>query len=207
MRLVVGAGKPAWSTRPPTTTSRGTIGLTPDPAIQAEIDDLTAQLAPILNTKIGDSTKRIPRGSVRDQCGNGDGRLCESLVGNVVTDAHARRRMQPIGVDFAITNSGGLRADLTCPDPDITGDFCPSYTVAAVPDHARPVLALLPFGNIVVTLEVNGAELKTMLENGVSASVGAERRRLPAVARRAASRRSPASASRTTLNRWAPGAG
>ena len=27
---------------------------------------------------------------------------------------------------------------------------------------------MLPFGNIVVTLQVNGAELKTMLENGVS---------------------------------------
>jgi len=35
------------------------------------------------------------------------------------------------------------------------------------------VLGVLPFGNIVVTLQVNGAELKTMLENGVS--------RMPAV--------------------------
>jgi 2',3'-cyclic-nucleotide 2'-phosphodiesterase (5'-nucleotidase family) len=31
------------------------------------------------------------------------------------------------------------------------------------------VLTVLPFGNIVVTLSVNGAELKAMLENGVSA--------------------------------------
>jgi 2',3'-cyclic-nucleotide 2'-phosphodiesterase (5'-nucleotidase family) len=30
------------------------------------------------------------------------------------------------------------------------------------------VLSVLPFGNEVVTLTVNGAELKTMLENGVS---------------------------------------
>ena len=29
---------------------------------------------------------------------------------------------------------------------------------------------MLPFGNIVVTLQVNGAELKTMLENGVSSA-------------------------------------
>jgi 2',3'-cyclic-nucleotide 2'-phosphodiesterase (5'-nucleotidase family) len=29
------------------------------------------------------------------------------------------------------------------------------------------VLTVLPFGNVVVTLNVNGAELKTMLENGV----------------------------------------
>jgi 2',3'-cyclic-nucleotide 2'-phosphodiesterase (5'-nucleotidase family) len=33
------------------------------------------------------------------------------------------------------------------------------------------VLAVLPFGNIVVTLTVNGAELKTMLENGVSSAI------------------------------------
>jgi 2',3'-cyclic-nucleotide 2'-phosphodiesterase (5'-nucleotidase family) len=31
------------------------------------------------------------------------------------------------------------------------------------------VLTVLPFGNIVVTLQVNGTELKTMLEKGVSA--------------------------------------
>jgi 2',3'-cyclic-nucleotide 2'-phosphodiesterase (5'-nucleotidase family) len=30
------------------------------------------------------------------------------------------------------------------------------------------VLTVLPFGNVVVTLQVNGAELKTMLENGIS---------------------------------------
>jgi 2',3'-cyclic-nucleotide 2'-phosphodiesterase (5'-nucleotidase family) len=35
------------------------------------------------------------------------------------------------------------------------------------------VLGVLPFGNIVVTLTVNGAELKTMLENGVSGMPGA----------------------------------
>ena len=34
---------------------------------------------------------------------------------------------------------------------------------------------MLPFGNIVVTLTVNGAELKTMLENGVSLDAGGER--------------------------------
>ena len=85
----------------------------------------------------------------------------------------------PIGVDFAITNSGGLRADLTCPDPDITGDFCPSYTSPPFLITRGQSLTLLPFGNIVVTLDVNGAELKTMLENGVSASVGAAPDLLP----------------------------
>jgi len=72
------------------------------------------------------------------------------------------------GTDFAITNSGGLRADLTCPTTDNPSDFCPAYTPPPFPISRGQVLTVLPFGNIVVTLSLNGAELKTMLENGVS---------------------------------------
>jgi 2',3'-cyclic-nucleotide 2'-phosphodiesterase (5'-nucleotidase family) len=145
------------------------IGVTADPTIQARIDQLNAQLAPILSTVIGSSTKYVPRA---DQCGGGTGRTCESLVGDVVTDA-MRSRYESIGVQFAITNSGGLRADLTCPTTDNPSDFCPAYTPPPYPISRGQVLTVLPFGNIVVTLNVNGAELKTMLENGVS--------RMPAV--------------------------
>ena len=140
------------------------IGVTPDPAIQARIDELNAQLGPILNTQIGSSTKFIPRA---DQCGGNTGRTCESLVGNVVTDA-MRTQYASIGVQFAITNSGGLRADLTCPTTDNPNDFCPAYTPPPFPITRGQVLTVLPFGNVVVTLTVSGAELKTMLENGVS---------------------------------------
>jgi 2',3'-cyclic-nucleotide 2'-phosphodiesterase (5'-nucleotidase family) len=140
------------------------IGVTPDAAIQARIDQLNAQLAPILGTQIGSATKAIPRA---DQCGRPDGRLCESLVGNVTTDA-MRTKYAPIGVEFAITNAGGLRADLTCPTTDNPSDFCPAFAPPPYPITRGQVLGVLPFGNIVVTLTVNGAELKTMLENGVS---------------------------------------
>lgn len=137
------------------------IGVTPDPDIQARIDELNAQLAPIFGTVIGNSTVFIPR---TDACGNTAGRTCESLVGNVVADA---MRMT-YGTDFAITNSGGLRADLTCPTTDNLSDFCPPYTPPPFPITRGQVLTVLPFGNVVVTLSINGAELKTMLENGVS---------------------------------------
>jgi len=145
------------------------IGITADPGIQARIDELTTQLTPILGTVIGSATKVIPR---TDQCGNSVGRTCESLVGNVVTDA-MHTRYSSIGVQFAITNSGGLRADLTCPTTDTSGDFCPAFTPPPYPISRGQVLGVLPFGNVVVTLQVNGAELKTMIENGVS--------RMPAV--------------------------
>ena len=60
------------------------IGVTPDPAIQALINDLNTQLGPIFNTVIGSSTVTIPRA---DSCGTPDGRRCESKIGDTVTDA------------------------------------------------------------------------------------------------------------------------
>jgi 2',3'-cyclic-nucleotide 2'-phosphodiesterase (5'-nucleotidase family) len=145
------------------------IGVTPDPAIQAKINDLNAQIGPILNQITGSSTRFIPRA---DACGQSAGRTCESLVGNVVTDA-MRTKYASTGVEFAITNSGGLRDALTCPTSDLSGDTCPAYTPPPYLISRGQVLTVLPFGNIVVSLTVNGAELKTMLENGVS--------RMPAV--------------------------
>jgi 2',3'-cyclic-nucleotide 2'-phosphodiesterase (5'-nucleotidase family) len=145
------------------------IGVTPDPAIQAYLDDLTAQLAPIFNTVIGTSTVKVPRA---DACGRADGRLCESLIGDITTDA----LRVTYSTDFAITNSGGLRADLTCPFPDIAGDFCPSFTPPPYPITRGQVLAVLPFGNVVFTVDISGAELKTFLENGVSAMPAANGR-------------------------------
>lgn len=137
------------------------IGVTANPAIQATIDTLNAQLAPIFATVIGGSTVVIPRA---DACGNTNGRTCESLVGDVVADAMRWR----YGVELAITNSGGIRAGMTCPTVDAPGDLCPSYTPPPFQITRGQVSAALPFGNAVVTLWVDGAELKAMLENGVS---------------------------------------
>ena len=61
----------------------------------------------------------IPRA---DACGTENGRTCESLIGNVVTDA----MRTTYEADVALTNSGGLRADLTCPAEDNPDDFCPA---------------------------------------------------------------------------------
>ena len=150
------------------------IGVTPDPTIQARINALNAQLAPIFNTLVGKSTVPVPRGDAcRAATGRIDGRACESLIGDIVTDAI--RWSYP--VEFVLTNSGGLRADLTCPvgatDPN-SQDFCPP-SVYPVPDASGQyaitrgqVLGVLPFGNVSVTLTINGAELKDYLETAVS---------------------------------------
>jgi 2',3'-cyclic-nucleotide 2'-phosphodiesterase (5'-nucleotidase family) len=148
------------------------IGMTPDAAIQAKINALNAALQPILGQTIGNATKAISRA---DQCGRADGRLCESLVGNVVTDA-MRAKYAPIGVEFAITNSGGLRDALTCAAAGGGTGLCAASTPPPFIISRGQVLAVLPFGNIVVTVTVTGAELKTMLENGVSQMPGANGR-------------------------------
>ncbi|WP_448605147.1 5'-nucleotidase C-terminal domain-containing protein [Thermoflexus hugenholtzii] len=138
------------------------IGMAPDPAIQARLDELQAELAPILNQIVGLSRVVIPRA---DACGNLLGRTCESRIGNLVTDA----MRFTYGVDFAITNSGGLRADLTR-----TGDVDAATGFFNI--RRGYILEVLPFGNVVVTLQVNGAELKAILENGVSRMPAADGR-------------------------------
>ncbi len=144
-------------------------GVTPDPAIQSLITELKADLTPVLGTVIGESTVNVPRS---DSCGRSDGRLCESRVGNAATDA----MRIAYGTDFAITNAGGLRNSLTCPPAGGGDGFCPSFTPPPWLITRGQVLAVLPFGNVVATLTVNGAELKTYLEQGVSSMPGANGR-------------------------------
>ena len=135
------------------------IGVTPDPEIAATLEQLEVDLAPTLGRVIGSAVQPIPRA---DACGMETGRTCESLIGNVITDA---LRMT-YGTDFAITNSGGIRADLTCPPEG--SEFCPT-DAGELPITEGQVLTVLPFGNVAVTVEVSGAELKAMLEAGVAA--------------------------------------
>jgi 2',3'-cyclic-nucleotide 2'-phosphodiesterase (5'-nucleotidase family) len=104
------------------------LGMTPDPAIQAKLDALNSQLAPILGTVIGSSTVEVLRSdNCFDAVNNPSGRKCESLVGNVVTNAMLSA-YGSIGVEFAITNSGGLRDRLTCPPAGGLAWFAALYT-------------------------------------------------------------------------------
>lgn len=135
--------------------------VTPDPTLAALVGGYSAQLEPILGVVIGSASRVVPRA---DACGASNGRTCESLVGNVTTDALRTR----YGTDVAITNSGGLRDALTCPAAGGGPGFCPTSSVQANPVTRGQVLTVLPFGNVVTTTTVTGAELKTFLENGVS---------------------------------------
>jgi 2',3'-cyclic-nucleotide 2'-phosphodiesterase (5'-nucleotidase family) len=134
------------------------VGMTPDPEIVERLEHLQEELAPTLGQVIGSAVNPILRS---DSCGMETGRTCESLIGNVLTDA----MRASYNTDFALTNSGGIRAALTCPPEE--GDFCPTDQGANVITQGQ-VLTVLPFGNVAVTVEITGAELKEMLEVGVA---------------------------------------
>lgn len=169
VRLVIGPGEQGVVYKTADFHKPWNIGLTPDATIQARINELNAALLPILGTQVGDSNVAVPRS---DSCaaatGRTDGRACESLVGDIVTDA----MRQQYGTDFAITNSGGLRDNLTCPTTDSATDFCPSALYPFAPGHfpitRGQVLAVLPFGNQSATASVDGVRLKEFLETAVS---------------------------------------
>jgi len=135
----------------------------PDPEVVEMLAPYRAALAPILGVVLGTADKVIPRA---DSCGRADGRLCESLIGNVVTDALLAHFTD---ADFAITNAGGLRANLTCPLVDNLLDFCaPQADPTNIEITRGQTFEVLPFGNFAVTVDMTGAEFKSMLENAVS---------------------------------------
>ncbi len=146
-----------------------TKGVTPDARIEARMAPYRKELNARLAVTVAGSSAPIPR---TDVCGRSDSRFCESAAGNVVADA----MRAAYATDFAITNSGGIRADITCPPVGDPGDFCPGFAPPPYPVTQGQLEAVLPFGNIAATVSVNGTELKSMLENGVSMMPAADGR-------------------------------
>lgn len=120
-----------------------TANVTPDPASQAMVDELTTKLDENLNVEIGvtatalDSRRNVVRGE-------------ESTMGNLIADAMRTATES----DIAITNGGGIRADRT-------------YDAGTMLTR-RDILTELPFGNVTVVTEVTGQQVLDALENGFS---------------------------------------
>jgi 2',3'-cyclic-nucleotide 2'-phosphodiesterase (5'-nucleotidase family) len=107
-----------------------------DREVAAIVDYYEAQIEDIKNELIGQTTAEI----TRDSCH-------ESVMGDWVTDI--MRAYDP-SIDFAFTNSGGLRANIDAGDMTF-----------------GEVFEAIPFDNTLVLATVNGEELKAVLEEGV----------------------------------------
>jgi 5'-nucleotidase len=135
--------------------------VTADPAVQAVLAPFRAALSAALDRVVGVATGIFVRG------GNIE-RLQEVALGNLVTDVMRLR----YGTQMAITNGGGLRAPL--PSSYLPADMTlrrntPGYAPGPPFDLVvGDAFAVLPFGNVVITRSVTGAQLYAALEHSVA---------------------------------------
>ncbi len=123
----------------------------PDPAVEALIDDRSAEIDVLQTTVFGTATEdlclaRVPNDGRTEIAG------CETPNGGhiqqLVTDAFLARAFE---ADIALQNSGGIRVDIPAGDMTVADAY-----------------ELLPFANTMVEIELTGAEIKATLEEGVS---------------------------------------
>ena len=109
-------------------------GLVPDVKVAELVAKADERVAPLVNRVVGNATAALTRTE------NGAG---ESSLGNLIADA----QRVATNADFAFMNPGGIRADLEA--GEVTwGDL---FTIQ-------------PFGNDLVSMDLTGAQIKTLLE-------------------------------------------
>jgi len=121
-----------------------TAGVAPDPRIAAIVKTHEDKLDESLKVAVGTTSVELDsrRATVR---------LKESAIGNLFADAIR----EVTKADAALTNGGGIRGDRT-------------YQAGTTLTR-KDILTELPFGNVAVLLEISGADLRSALEEGVSA--------------------------------------
>jgi 2',3'-cyclic-nucleotide 2'-phosphodiesterase (5'-nucleotidase family) len=119
-----------------------TGGVTPDTQIAAQVKNYEAALGKVLDVAVGKTAVELDsrRSTVRTM---------ESNFGNFIADA----MREGVGADVGLTNGGGIRGDRT-------------YGAGSTLTR-KDVLTELPFGNVVVLIELSGADLLAAIENGV----------------------------------------
>ncbi len=145
-QLVVTGGDVTWVS--PATRVAKNLGVTQRADVKEIVDAANAETAVLRNRVIGTQEIDILRDPTR---------LNESAMGNLVADAMIDAYP---GIDAALTNSGGLRADILGAPPS-GGEAINEITWGEV-------FAVLPFGNRTVIETLTGAQLTTALVNGFS---------------------------------------
>jgi 2',3'-cyclic-nucleotide 2'-phosphodiesterase (5'-nucleotidase family) len=134
---------PRVTVRPTTWKFVTTAGVAPDPQIAAIVKKHEDKLDQDLKVPVGKTDVELDsrRATVRQK---------EAAIGNLFADAIRAVTK----ADLAITNGGGIRGDRT---------YDPGTTLTR-----KDIFTELPFGNIVVLIELGGAEIRQALEEGVS---------------------------------------
>jgi 5'-nucleotidase / UDP-sugar diphosphatase len=119
-----------------------TADVAPDAAVAARVAEYQANMDKELDAVIGAAQTPLDlrKASVRGQ---------ETAIGDFIADAMRAKT----GADVAIINGGGIRGERVI-EP-------------GTPITRKMVIAALPFGNKLVTLELSGADLRAAFESGL----------------------------------------
>lgn len=118
-----------------------TANVTPDPEVAAKVTELEAELSKEMDVPLATTAVEL-------DSRNSTVRLREAAIGNVIADAMRDKT----GTIAAVTNGGGIRAGKV---------YAPGTAITR-----RDVLAELPFGNRVMTIDISGKDLRSALEGG-----------------------------------------
>lgn len=116
-----------------------------DAAILARIEDFNENKEAVLVREIGRTATRLVQSGEREGESVALVRLQETNLGNLVADSMRRAT----GADIAMTNGGGIRADIE------------AGTITW-----QDALAVLPFGNLITVIEVSGRQILDALIHG-----------------------------------------
>lgn len=116
-------------------------GIIPDPTIDAIVQKYKAQIAPLVNRAIGTINAPI----IRTQNAAG-----ESALGNLIADA----QRWCTNAQVAFMNPGGIRKDL----PNVSSPVYPHDVTWG------EVYAVQPFDNELITMDLTGTQIATLLE-------------------------------------------
>ncbi|MEV6241637.1 5'-nucleotidase C-terminal domain-containing protein [Lentzea sp. NPDC051838] len=126
--------------------------VTPDPEIQALADVAKTKVRPIANRPVGTISADIPRAAAPSG---------ESPLGNLIADSQLAATTGN-GAVLALMNPGGVRADLTfAGSTEGEGNGVATY---------GEVFTVQPFGNILQTVTLTGANIKSVLEQQFTAA-------------------------------------
>jgi 2',3'-cyclic-nucleotide 2'-phosphodiesterase (5'-nucleotidase family) len=120
-----------------------TATVTPDPEVAAVVARFEHELSSALDIPIGSTAVELDSRTATV-------RTREAAIGDLIADA----MRAATDAEVAVTNGGGIRGGRVYP---------PGTTITR-----RDVLAELPFGNRIVTIDVTGADLKRALEAGLA---------------------------------------
>ena len=120
-----------------------TAAVTPDPEVAALVTSFEQELGKELDVPLGTTAVEL-------DSRNATVRTREAAIGNLIADA----MRASTHADVAVMNGGGIRAGRV---------YAPGTAITR-----RDILAELPFGNRLVTIDITGAELKRALESGLA---------------------------------------